>query len=364
MNEPTRFEHLRRSKDIVVELGRVRASQCLLFDEHSGWPKYTVKGVTGSLPDGICKIDETSERGITLRQLLVTWEHVKRNCIPEGWTASHLQPDGTYKYDGKGKPLTPETVTLYDLCEYVIKPATEVHKCSFVELVTGVGDEIVRRCPVGHVPMARTEVHAGEKIACTKCAAELKRGAAFWVCHRCGEAHQLCDVCAPAPSTVSCAELQRPLWFISHWYGPCRSVSLLSCRWTCRVRAGGASPLRSSSRASCSTGATGTSLLRTTTRGSTIRTGCARTRTTSGRTPPSLPVLVVDRARLSCVCVRLSGDVTDDPAASSFAKAMALSVGTLSVLDTDGICFKRIWCALAFHASALARVALGSATTD
>ncbi len=37
----------------------------------------------------------------------------------------------------------------------------------------------------------------------------------------------------------------------------------------------------------------------------------------------------------------------DDPAASSFAKAMELSVGTLSVLDEGGEVFTRIWCGLA-----------------
>jgi hypothetical protein len=37
--------------------------------------------------------------------------------------------------------------------------------------------------------------------------------------------------------------------------------------------------------------------------------------------------------------------VTDDPASSSFAKAMAASVGTLSVLDALGIVFSRTWCA-------------------
>jgi hypothetical protein len=44
----------------------------------------------------------------------------------------------------------------------------------------------------------------------------------------------------------------------------------------------------------------------------------------------------------------LDKDLTDDPAESSFAKAMEVSVGTLSVLDKGGEVFKRIWCGLAF----------------
>ena len=92
---------------------------------------------------------------------------------------------------------------------------------------------------------------------------------------------------------------------------------------------GGGSPSSNSSRASSSTHATGTTSPATTTRGSISRTGCARTRTTSTRTPPvpsNSPCLrpAVRDTR------RLGDDVPDDPAASSFAKAMALSIGTVT----------------------------------
>jgi hypothetical protein len=49
----------------------------------------------------------------------------------------------------------------------------------------------------------------------------------------------------------------------------------------------------------------------------------------------------------NAVQIRLSVDITADPAESSFAKAMAASVGTLSILDKDGTVFTRIWCGLA-----------------
>jgi hypothetical protein len=42
----------------------------------------------------------------------------------------------------------------------------------------------------------------------------------------------------------------------------------------------------------------------------------------------------------------LGGDVTDDPAASSFAMAMKLSIGTLSIIDLNAEVARRIWCVL------------------
>ena len=162
-------------------------------------------------PDGICKIDETAARGISVRQLLAMYELVKQRCVAEGWT------------NWAGELLTPETVTLYDLNKYVIMPATEAHQCSYVELVTGAGEESARRCPDGHVPMARTEVYKvrvhAEDVSCSHCARKLELGATYWECHRCGDKHKLCGACAPAPAPVKCAKLQLPLWFVSHWYG-------------------------------------------------------------------------------------------------------------------------------------------------
>ena len=43
---------------------------------------------------------------------------------------------------------------------------------------------------------------------------------------------------------------------------------------------------------------------------------------------------------------RLDGDVTDDPAASSFAKAMETSIGTVTIIDPNAEVFGRIWCVL------------------
>jgi hypothetical protein len=163
-------------------------------------------------------IDETAARGISVRQLLVMYERVKRRCVAEGWT------------NWAGELLTPETVTLYDLNKYVIMPATKAHQCSYVELVTGPGEDSARRCPDGHVPMARTIVYEdsenrkAEEVSCTQCAKKLEADATYWVCHRCGDRHKLCGECAPAPAPVKCAKFQEPLWFVSHWYGRRRCV--------------------------------------------------------------------------------------------------------------------------------------------
>ncbi len=222
---PDRFEHLRRVKDLVVVLGDVYNhfgdkldGMFCQFDQATGWPVYTMKEDGGTVRDGICKIDETAARGISVRQLLVMYELVKQRCVAEGWT------------NWAGELLTPETVTLYDLNKHVIMPATKAHQCSYVQLVTGAGEESARRCPDGHVPMARTIVYGGQEVSCTQCAKKLERGATYWVCHRCGNKHKLCGKCAPAPAPVKCAELQKPLWFTSHWYGRRRSLPQLAER--------------------------------------------------------------------------------------------------------------------------------------
>ena len=277
-----RFEGLRRSGDISVGLvdsvhGKGKSCQ---FDETTGWPQYGVNQGTPDTPGAVCQILKTELRGISPRQLLALYEHVKRCCVAEGWK----RRDGT--------ALTPETVTLYDLNTYVILPSTEARRhecqfdengaqrrermsrsevpegkgitctqcavklrktsdravaywqchqrcggehtwcgacacCSFVELVSGVVTQSVRRCAdgqCGHVPMARSKVYPdkfgdAEEIACTQCAARLELHAPYWLCHRCGGKHRLCSECAPKPAPVPCRELQRPLWFVSHWWG-------------------------------------------------------------------------------------------------------------------------------------------------
>jgi hypothetical protein len=85
-----------------------------------GWPHYTIDRTR--LVDG-CKLPLPQDRGITLRQLLVLWEHIKKHCVEEKWRGQN------------GILLAPENVNFYDCCAYIVKPATIERRCSFVEFV-------------------------------------------------------------------------------------------------------------------------------------------------------------------------------------------------------------------------------------
>mmetsp|Transcript_118865 Transcript_118865/g.337006 ORF Transcript_118865/g.337006 Transcript_118865/m.337006 type:complete len:699 (+) Transcript_118865:101-2197(+) len=47
----------------------------------------------------------------------------------------------------------------------------------------------------------------------------------------------------------------------------------------------------------------------------------------------------------------LAGDVVEDPNQSSFRKAMQVSLGTVSILDMDTVCYTRIWCGYEVYTS-------------
>jgi hypothetical protein len=88
-----RFEGLRRSRDIAVGLadsvnGNETSQQ---FDEATGLPQCSVNRSTADSPGAVCQILQTELRGISPRQLLALYEHVKRCCVAEGWK----RPDGT-----------------------------------------------------------------------------------------------------------------------------------------------------------------------------------------------------------------------------------------------------------------------------
>jgi len=58
--------------------------------------------------------------GITLRQVRAVLANVERRCTEETWE------------DWEGNALTPETVNLYDIEKYIVKPFTKDKNCSFV----------------------------------------------------------------------------------------------------------------------------------------------------------------------------------------------------------------------------------------
>jgi len=59
-------------------------------------------------------------RGITLRQLWAIEANIVRRCTPEKWT------------NNQGEILTPDTVTLYDIDKYIIRPFTVGKRESFI----------------------------------------------------------------------------------------------------------------------------------------------------------------------------------------------------------------------------------------
>ena len=79
--------------------------------------------------------DHVEDSGITLRQLRQLREQIYRRCVPEGWTSAFSK-----------QKLTPESVTLYDVMEWYIKPETKPNTCSYIELLVAQVDP--RAAPV------------------------------------------------------------------------------------------------------------------------------------------------------------------------------------------------------------------------
>eukprot|EP01038_Epipyxis_sp_PR26KG_P007464 gene7464-10175_t len=78
-----------------------------------------------------CEIDKTENRGITIRQLQLVMNEIRKRC--------NLMKDKWKKYDANNNPtnetITPENANLYDINEPIIKRLTEEKKSSFVERV-------------------------------------------------------------------------------------------------------------------------------------------------------------------------------------------------------------------------------------
>ena len=74
-------------------------------------------------PGAGCTIPKTEERAITLEQLRRVKQQIQQRCEAERWR------------DWQKKRLSPGDVSLYVICDKVIRPATEAKQTSFVELV-------------------------------------------------------------------------------------------------------------------------------------------------------------------------------------------------------------------------------------
>ena len=189
---------------------------------------------------------------ITLAQLRKVKEQIERRCKAEGWRAWNPKENRLER-----RPLKPEQVTLYVVCDKVIKPATEAKKTSFVELV------------------------------------------AF----------------APQP----------PKWFVSHWWGEpvfdfiaCLEVHSEDHQYEERVM--------------------------------TQKVGEPWRREWTGEWKT-----LVGCAYWVCAYANnqwnVEGELSDDPAQSSFRKALELAEGTVSILDRGGVVFSRVWCCYEIYVS-------------
>ena len=104
---------------MIEKAGQIAIAADYDFSEFDAFgPPHSVEEYSPRVP--------TELRGITLSQLNAVYAHVERRCTKERWISDH---DKTL--------LVPETVTLYDVCKYVILPATIELKCSFVERLVG-----------------------------------------------------------------------------------------------------------------------------------------------------------------------------------------------------------------------------------
>jgi len=182
-------------------------------------------------PGGPCRIAQTADRAITLAQLDQLQLYVRRHCVEQGWSSSHRMEQGA---------LDPETINLYDVVFWVVKPATVEDDCSYVELV------------------------------------------------------------AAGP--------QAPTWFVSHWWG-----ETLNSSWRC---------LRQHSR--------------------------------DRELPDSAAYWICAYANNQWCA---SDEVGNEPAQSSFRKAMGKAMGTVTVLDREAVTYSRVWCAYEIFISLFAEQA-------
>ena len=78
-----------------------------------------------------CSLAATEFRGITLTQLRDLWTKIAGLADEDGY----LQDWKDYG----GKMCHKDTVNLYDVVDYLVKPETLARKCSYVELVAPPG---------------------------------------------------------------------------------------------------------------------------------------------------------------------------------------------------------------------------------
>lgn len=147
--------------------------------------------------------DHVEDSGITLRQLRQLREQIYRRCVPEGWTSAFSK-----------QKLTPESVTLYDVMEWYIKPETKPNTCSYIELLVAQVDP--RAAPVrSQQPVWFVSHWWGEPvvefISCIEAHVKdrgLSEDTPYWVCAYANNQHQLDELSDPMQSPF-CKALRK-----------------------------------------------------------------------------------------------------------------------------------------------------------
>ena len=154
----------------------------------------------------------TEHRGITLTQLLDLWAKIEsladeKGDLPEWYQTFYRNRDANGKWDGswrERKLCHKDTINLYDVVEYVVKPATVGQKCSYVELVASPEkkEEQKPRWFVSHwwgepVKDFVTALKNHAKVR------KLPDSTAYWVCAYANNQHDLASAIPADPKESS-----------------------------------------------------------------------------------------------------------------------------------------------------------------
>ena len=89
--------------------------------------------------EAVCSIAATELKGITLTQLRDLWTKIESLADVDGYLPGWTCPPVRMGHVLPGWTCDKDTVNLYDVVKYLVKPETAARKCSYVELVAPPG---------------------------------------------------------------------------------------------------------------------------------------------------------------------------------------------------------------------------------
>eukprot|EP00930_Biecheleria_cincta_P034306 TRINITY_DN23728_c0_g1_i1.p1 TRINITY_DN23728_c0_g1~~TRINITY_DN23728_c0_g1_i1.p1 ORF type:complete len:719 (-),score=115.95 TRINITY_DN23728_c0_g1_i1:85-2241(-) len=137
--------------------------------------------------DTICSIPQTEGRGILPKQLVALINFLESQSDSEGMLIGwHDTFPASPTYEQR---LRLESINLYEVAEWMIKPSTVAHRCSYVELIA---ENKEQQTPTWFISHAWAE----PVTSFVRCVAEHSRlrhlqDKAFWVCAYANNQHQL-----------------------------------------------------------------------------------------------------------------------------------------------------------------------------